>query len=192
MPTINDQIITVAERFEGLTEIVSNKEWDDAKTKGIDARALALKGMLKAAGHEDGWPYCMTFSKGVWVTAYTEFVPGNPAIAQIKKLLGPSVMESFSNCMNAGLIATVPMVGAIFFMQNGKSWQGHAGIVERVEDQFVYTIEANTSPGATATQADRDGGIGTGGVWRKKRSRDMTRNPNGLYLRGFLNPIPVG
>lgn len=184
--TIGDRIIATAEEFEGLVEIISNAEWDDPKTKGPDARAAKFEKLLKSAGHADGAPYCASFVEGVWIAAYRENA-STAILAQIQGLLTPHVMTSFNNCNRAGLISQVPQRGAIGFMQNGDRSTGHAFLVRGVQAGMISTIEANTSP----TDAnERDGGIGTGGVYRKRRHLSFIRR-NGLWLRGFLNPIPV-
>jgi hypothetical protein len=184
---ISDRIIQIAEEFEGLVEIISNSEWDDLKTRGPDPRSIAFESMLKRAGHNDGWAYCMSFCEGCWVEAYKELSAKPQTIARIRTILSPSVMNSYTAAREAGLITKAPKPGAILFMQSGSKWTGHAGIVTDVEPTgFIRTIEANTSP----TDAnERDGGTGTGGVWRKRRALTFTQRSSGLWLRGFLNPI---
>jgi hypothetical protein len=183
---IQDRIVAVAEEFEGLVEIKSNTDWDDLSTKGKDPHAETFKSMLKRAGHNDGWPYCMSFCEGIWVTAYSDAKASAKVIAKIRELLSPSVMNSYQKCRESGLISREPHRGAIGFMQKGKTWQGHAFLVSDVDAGWIRTIEANTSPGPD--QNERDGGIGLGGVWRKKRSTSFVEK-SGLWLRGFINPI---
>ncbi len=175
------KIVDVADDFEGLVEVRSNAAWRDA------ARGAKFKAMIKRAGHEDGWPYCMSFCEGVWRVAYEE---AGRDFSLLGKLLNPSVLGSYGNLKNAGinLRPAVPMEGAIFFMQSGSSGNGHAGIVTACDGKFLATIEANTSPSAVDVAADRDGGIGTGGVWRKRRLYDFAKKP-GLWLKGILNPM---
>ena len=188
---IADRIIAVAEDYEGLVEVISNAEWDDPKTAGKDTRAAKFEQMLKASGHNDGWAYCMSFCEGVWITAYSEQQNVTTAILkQIKGILGPHVMTSYNNAARDGLISRVPQVGGIGFMQNGSGSAGHAFLVRGIANGFLSTIEANTSPSPTSSAADRDGGIGTGGVWRKKRLLSLTKK-SGLWIKGFLNPLPV-
>ena len=189
---INDRIIAVAEDYEGLVEVISNAEWDDPKTAGKDTRAAKFEAMLKSAGHEDGYAYCMSFCEGAWSVAYSEQKNVTTGLlAQIKGILMPHVMTSYHNANNAGLISRVPERGAIGFMQNGSSSSGHAFLVLGLENGYINTIEAKTSPSAKDTAADRDGGIGTGGVWRKRRLNSLTKRISGLWIRGFLNPIKV-
>lgn len=57
---------------------------------------------------------------------------------------------------------TIAHVGDIVvFKRNGG---GHIAIVERVEGNVVFTVEANTSPGRGGSQWNGDG------VWRRKRT----------------------
>lgn len=187
--SINDKIIEVAEKFEGLVEVKSNTDWDFPKTKGKDPEAEEMKRMLKRAWHQDGYAYCMSWTEGVWVTAYEQIGAKPETVRLVQQLFSPSVMESFSKCKEKGLIFQEPKRGAVFFYQMGNKWQGHAGIVELVKDGWMHTIEANTSPSPTSAQADRDGGIGTGGVWRKRRIISTKPSTKSLWLRGFVNPI---
>jgi hypothetical protein len=182
---INDIIVATAEEFEGLVEVKSNAEWDDPKTKGKDRRAVVFEEMIKRAGHQDGWPYCMSFCEGVWRVSYEQAGASSARRNRIAGLLNPSVMKSFRACADAGLIERDPVKGAIMFMQKGGGGYGHAGIVVYVEANWFFTIEANTSP---SDPDDRDGGIGTGGVWRKKRIVTYGSRP-GLHLRGFVHPL---
>ena len=186
--SINEHIIKVAEEFEGLVEIISNAEWDLPKTKHKDPVAAKFEAMLKRSGHEDGWPYCASFVEGVWRTAYEEADASAKTLKLISGLLGPHVMTSFRNCKDAGLISQVPQIGAVMFMQSGASDSGHAGLVAQPGGSFFNTIEANTSSG---NPNERDGGLGEGGVWRKKHQLIFQPKNKGLWLRGFLNPILV-
>jgi len=186
--TINEKIVDIAEDFEGLVETLSNAEWDNLRTKGRDESAGTFEQMIKRAGHQDGWPYCMSFCEGVWVTAYEQSDACPNLISRIRRLLSPSVMNSYTDCAEAGLISREPQRGAIMFMQAANTWRGHAGIVSDVDGLWFRTIEANTS---TSDANERDGKVGTGGVWRKRRQLALVPKTSGLWLRGFLNPISI-
>jgi hypothetical protein len=184
---LGNAIVDIADDYEKLVEVVSNAKWDNPHTKGPDAIAKEFEELLKGEGsHQDGWAYCMSYARAVWVVALKRAGASPTVIKRIKSILSPSVMNSYNAAREAGLATKIPKVGAIMFMQNGGKWTGHAGIVTAVEDGYFHTIEANTSP---SDANERDGGIGTGGVWRKKRSLDFTPKKNGLWLRGFMNPF---
>lgn len=183
--TINERIIADARQFANLIETKSNAEWDDPATPGIDARARLLRATLIATGWQPGWAYCAAFVEGIWSLAYAEV--GSAQLVRVKRLLTASVMQSLANCQKENLIARSPVPGAIFFMQNGKSWTGHAGIVTKADDQRFWSVEANTSPAPGSVQAEREGD----GIFDGKQHRiDFSPKP-GLWLRGFLNPLPA-
>jgi hypothetical protein len=184
---INLKILEVASRFEGLVELKSNAKWGSKKLKAADPAAAQMERMLKRSGHQDGWPYCMSFCEMVWHVAYEEIGACQETIRMVCRLLNPSVMQSWANVKEAGLNDRVPKLGAIFFMQKGTSGYGHAGIVEDHAETLLHTIEANTSPQPGTTDEDRDGGVGTGGVWRRRRAYRFGKG-SGLHLVGFLNP----
>lgn len=146
---------------------------------------MDLSGAIYVCGN------CMTYCEGVWTVAYTEQKASTGLLAQIRGILTPHVMTSYNNALSAGLISRVPERGAIGFMQNGTGSSGHAFLVLGMDNGYINTIEANTSPSAKDVAADRDGGIGTGGVWRKRRLFSLERKLSGLWIKGFLNPISV-
>ena len=60
--------------------------------------------------------------------------------------------------------------GWILVWRRGSTWQGHVGIVYKGTRRGVWTIEANTTPGRSTPQREREGD----GVW--KRWREWQRN----------------
>ena len=179
-----EKIIEVATRWLNLHEVAANAVWDDLGTQGPDRRAEELKDAMRASGWQEGWSYCAALVEAVWRTAYVEL--GAPAglITEIGRRLTPSVMASLRNW--EGHTSLWPEPGAIFFMQKGRSWQGHAGIVVQHVVDRISTIEGNTSPEPRTTEADREGD----GVF--KRVRPVSFAPRtGLWMRAFLNPLPL-
>lgn len=188
---IGDKIIEVAEQFEGLVEIVSNTKWDDLSTPGHDARADKLIQILKYGGHVDGAPYCASGVEGVWKVAYEDQKASTAILAQISQILTPHVLTSYRNALSANLVTKTPKKGAIGFMRNGNTSNGHAFLfIDMADSKTMNTIEFNTSPSAKDIAQDRDGGIGLGGVWRKRRTLDFAPT-SGLWLMGFMNPLPL-
>ena len=154
VPGAGPKIVEVATRFLGLFETKSNAVWDDPTTPGVDANAGDLRRLLESVGWQAGWPYCAAFCEAVWKQAYTELGASARLLQRIASRLTPSVMDSFKNW--DGSVSTVPRAGAIFFMQKGSSWQGHAGIVVRVGQDVLSTIEGNTSPDPKDAASDRE------------------------------------
>lgn len=72
-----------------------------------------------------------------------------------------------------------PNIGDLMVWKNPNSFQGHIGIVvDILPNNYVQTIEANTSPDSKGNQ--RDGG----GVYYKTRKIGMISSK--LLLRGFV------
>ena len=190
---IGQRIIDRATSFLGLHETASNAAWDNPATAGADAAAQELLKALEATGWQKGWAYCASLVEAVWRSAYVDAQAPAALVQRISTLLTPSVMQSFNNCNGAQpdrLIARSPIPGAIFFLQKGQSGFGHAGLYVRsgaAGSNVFATIEGNTSdPSAVSTEErEREGE----GIYKKTRRLDYTPKP-GLWLRGFLNPIP--
>lgn len=85
---------------------------------------------MEDAGWQAGWSYCAAYCEAVWKKAYKNLGAPNSVIKKIAHNLTPSVMTSFNN-WDSELIARNPIAGSIFFMQKGRAWKGHAGIVVR-------------------------------------------------------------
>lgn len=181
---IGQKIISVASTFIGLQETKQNAEWDNPSTVGRDEAADALRKALRASGWMAGWPYCAAFVEACWRIAYTELGAPDQLLTRIKLRLTPSVLQSYNN-WKPDSTQREPEPGAIFFMQLGHTAYGHAGLVVHQNGDAISTIEGNTSPMPGSSALDRDGD----GIFKKVRLLDF--NPkSGLWLKGFLNPIP--
>ena len=180
---IGNDIIRIATRFVNLYETDSNAAWDDPGTVGSDPQATELRRLMEQCGWHAGWAYCAAFCEAVWRTAYTDLQAPTPIIQEIAAKLTPSVMQSFHHW--GSRVTRVPLPGSVFFMQLGATGNGHAGIVVKATETRFATIEGNTSPDPNDAEADREGD----GVFKRTRSLDFTQR-SGLWLRGFLNPIP--
>lgn len=181
---VGNKIVETAAHFVNLYETRQNAVWDNPDTAGEDPEGDALRRMMEACGWQAGWPYCAAFCEAMWHTVYQELGAPEPLRKEIAQKLTPSVMKSFNNWGEERTTHT-PLRGAIFFMQKGDSGYGHAGIVVKSTGSVISTIEGNTMPDPTDAAMDREGD----GVFRRTRSLDFTRK-SGLWLRGFLNPIP--
>jgi hypothetical protein len=181
--TIGIEIISVGSRFLNLYEKKSNAFWDNPDTAGLDPEGDELKKMMQDCGWQPGWPYCAAFCEAVWRKAYRNLGAPSEVISKFADKLTPSVMVSFKNWGEAR-ISRQPLPGSIFFMQKGKTGNGHAGIVVKAGGTHFASIEGNTSPDPKDAEADREGD----GIFRRTRSLDFSPK-SGLWLRGFLNPI---
>lgn len=177
------EIIAQATRFVNLKETANNAAWDDPDTSGQDAAALELRYLLEATGWQAGWPYCAAFCEAVYMRAYKTLGASPKVLAVLSQRFTPSVMLTYKQ-LGSYAQHTVPLPGAVFFMQKGQSGNGHAGVVVLPGQTNFSTIEGNTSPSPASAQADREGD----GVYKKVRSLDFTKK-SGLWLRGFFNPL---
>jgi surface antigen len=111
------------------------------------------------AGHANGYPWCATFLVAIAARVGLE-LPSTSAYT-------PAMANGFRA---AGRWHTTPQPGdfAFFdFPDNVRRIQ-HVAVVEAVNpDGSLTTIEGNTSPSATGSQANG------GGVWRRRRARGL-------------------
>lgn len=177
------EIVRCAKQYVGLKEVIPNKKWDDPTTPGPDARAKKFEEWIKKAGHQDGWPYCMSACKAI-VKEALENLGLTPQYLWLLQAINPSVMQSFNNLNKIGKISKSPIPGSIGFMQKHLSQNGHAFIVERLQGNVLLTLEGNTSIGSTLEiEADRNGD------WFTFKTRPLSFSPSrGLWIRGFWNP----
>lgn len=178
LEAIRRAIISTAERFLNLTESANNARWDDVATAGPDVRAGELRQALLDTGWQTGWAYCSSFTEVCWRAAYKN----RPELALISRAITPSVMSTYENFNRLKRITRTPAIGSLMLMQNGDSWQGHAGIVTGLDGGFLLTIEGNTSSNVASREGD--------GVYRKRKTLSFTKS-SGLWIRGFVNPFAL-
>lgn len=173
-------VLDVARDYLDLSEIAQNREWSDA-----DASARLRRLMMEEGSWEPGWAYCMSFVKATYVQGYLNAGADPDLVRKVARKLTPSVMTSYSNCMPL-ITRDVPKTGAIGFMRNGTSWNGHAFLVVLASPRSrMLTLEGNTMPAAGVDAKQREGD----GIYaRADRRRDFTAT-KGLHLLGFLNPL---
>ena len=182
---IADRIIAAATKYLNLTEVAPNAKWDNLSTKGEDPVAKELLESMLATGWQTGWAYCAAFAEACWREGYA----GRPELGLISKNITPSAMGTWENFSRLKRVSKTPSPGALMIWQNGKSWQGHVGVVISAipKDYKVITIEGNTAPNPGSVQTDREGD----GIYRKARALDFTEKPRGLNLKGFVNPFII-
>ncbi len=112
---------------------------------------------LKSVGLGGGYPWCMAFVYWCVNEASKEQGKKNPLAKTGGVLTQLSRSSSRSN--------KIPEVGSIFIMDFGNG-AGHTGFVERIEGNYVHTIEGNTNGSGS-----RVGGV----VMRQKRAISKIR-----------------
>lgn len=174
-------ILVTASKFMGLVETRPNNKWDLLKTPGEDEAAEELRSELLKIGWGPGYAYCIAGVEVVWRQAYAALGRADVA-ARVGKLLTLGVVDSYNRIKAAGLAATEPVPGAICFLQStSKPEQGHAFIVRGKKAHVLTTYEFNTSPGATGSAQEREGG----GNFARSRTLPVP----GFRLLGYLNPL---
>lgn len=154
------KVIEVAEAEVGYLEKASNKYLDD-KTKNAGysnftkyARDLdSIKNFYN--GKKNGFPWCDVFVDWCFVKAYGAET-AKKMLYQPNSSLGAGCQYSANYFKAAGKFYAYPQVGdQIFFASGGEAY--HTGLVYKVTNTTVYTIEGNTS-GANGV-VDNGGGV---------------------------------
>ena len=182
---LGDKIIESALHFAGLYELKNNTLWADPAVHR-DVLADEFLGFLKTAGWYAPLPYCAALCKAAWLRGYAACgAPGN-FLDSLRKRLTLSVMQDFENFQSQVVQTKTPLPGALGLYQLGSEFHGHAVIVIKSVGGMMATIEGNTSPQPGTAEHDREGD----GVYKRTRTIDFTPKRSGLWLRGFLNPMP--
>jgi hypothetical protein len=163
------RIVRTAKKFIGQEEIRNNMGFIDAEFQ---------KMISQYGDYMAGNQWCMSFAKAVWLLTF-----GKKYQAQLDELLTPSTITTWTNFENdkSGDFKTSdkPSRGAIVIWQqhvNGApQWKGHAGIVQKWNNEEFQTIEGNT---AAIQGIDR--------VAEKIHTYKWDVN-NGLRLKGFIS-----
>jgi len=167
---LQKQIIDTAKSYVGIKEIRGNLGWTSE----------AFEEKMLETGWKTGQAWCAYFTELVWSEVYDSvglaknldrYFSGSAR----RTLLKFSEAEGWET-------GTVPVPGAVVIwklVKGGRDkWQGHAGIVTKVLDSHMETVEGNTNSGGS-----REGDV----VAEKTRKYNFTVQ-NGLALEGFLYP----
>lgn len=169
-----ERVIAVAEAEIGYLEKKSNKDLDSKTGNAGSANYTKynrdMKAWAKSAGLNDQW--CQNFVDWVFVTAF--------GLELAKKLIytftnytptGSGAFKKKDRYIKRG--KGKPKRGdVIYFFNSSKGRIGHVGIVYKVTDSKVYTIEGNTS--GASTLVTNGGGV-------RKKSYSLTSS----YIDGY-------
>lgn len=150
--------VEVARRYLGHKEMPGN----------IFDPKSPLGKIIIEAGQKDGEAWCAYFTEAIFVET-------------LRALFSASAVQTFHNFKNAGYeISETPIVGALVIWQRYKdgkpTWQGHAGIVTKVNhDGSFLSIEGNTN-----SAGSREGDS------VQEKVRKNIRVENGLNIIGFV------
>jgi hypothetical protein len=109
----------------------------------------------RAVSVPPGSPYCAAFVSAVLTDVRCTAITTRSARARA------FIAERRGLVLDVHAQTRAEVGDILVFKRNGG---GHIAIVERVEGNVVYTVEANTSPGRGGSQWNGDG------VWRRKRT----------------------
>lgn len=134
---------------------------DEVKVRevGGNNRGKWVAAFLASVGLGEGYPWCaaaMVFASVVAKAPLPKRPEYNPA----------AVMGWQRWADDNETLVSSPRRGDIA-MRRTSATTGHIGVVVRVVGPLVYSIEGNTSPGASGSQADG------GGLYRRVRSRSF-------------------
>lgn len=157
--------IEVARKYVGMKE----------KDGNVFDETTVLGQAIHKAGQKDGEAWCAYFAEAVFCEAFPE------RNGELRKLFSASAVQTFNNFVDAGFnIHVHPMPGDLVIWQRYKDgkkvWQGHAGIVTKVNpDESFNTVEGNTN-----SEGSREGDS------VQEKHRKNTFKEDGLNVLGFI------
>ena len=172
MANYASELIKVAEAEVGYLEKETNKNLDSKKANAGDnnynkyARDFDTKYPNFYNGKKNGYAWCDVFVDWCFVKAF--------GVDEALKLLGQPLKSCGAGCSwsmkyykQIGCFYTSPKAGdQIFFYNSNKNDVVHTGLVYKVDANYVYTVEGNTSSAS--------GVVANGGAVEKKK-----------YTRGY-------
>lgn len=174
-----DKVILIAKEQEGYLEKKSNKDLDDKlKNAGSNNYTKFARDLDNIPnfynGKKQGYAWCDVFVDWCFVQAF--------GVDRAKELLcqpdnscGAGVGYSCDYYKKKGQFYTEPQVADQIFFKNSQGIRTHTGIVYKVDSNYVYTIEGNTS--------SESGVIANGGCVRCKKYA-----LNYKYIYGYGRP----
>lgn len=161
-----DDVIKIAQDQVGYMEKASPKDLDSKTANaGYNNYTKYARDLNKWIGPPfvDGYAWCLSFCVWCFVKAF--------GTKKAKELLGgwtaycPTAVGWFKEM---GRWYTTPKAGDLIFFYDSDRDYGHVGLVEKVGNGVVYTIEGNTSPQSGVV-------ANGGGVYKKQYSVDYYR-----------------
>jgi hypothetical protein len=172
MVPIEKEIVKAAYEFLGEEEIRGNKGFKNSR----------FEDLMKAVGWKVGQAWCSYFVELVWRWAYSQ--QNSIIAAELEGLFSGGAVATFSAFEKSPDFETTrsPGVGSVVIWQyyaNGVArWQGHAGIVIRVHENYFETIEGNTN----------DDGVREGYEVALRLRKYNYNTQDGLRIKGFIKP----
>ena len=145
-----DKVISIAMQEDGYLEKKSNKDLDDkianAGNNNYTKYARDLDNIKDFYnGKKQGYAWCDVFVDWCFVQAFG-VDHAKELLCQPNKSLGAGVYYSanyYKQCKQ--FYKSKPKAGDQIFFNNSKGNAQHTGLVYKVDNKYVYTIEGNTS-----------------------------------------------
>lgn len=151
MSNLSDKALSIAITQVGQDEKPHGSNWGHP-----------VQDYLHSVGIDFPASWCMSFVFWCYQEAATQLQGINSAIKS------GGVLNVW-NKADSAIRATVPSVGSVFIMDHGHGL-GHTGIVEKFDDNFIYTVEGNTNDTGSREGIE---------VCRHKRTR--------ASIKGYIN-----
>lgn len=150
-------VINIALKEDGYLEKASNKNLDSKRENAGRANYTKYARDLDAIpgfynGKKQGYPWCDVFVDWCFVQAFGA-EEAKKLLNQPEKSLGAGCKYSAMYFKNKGqFFEKNPVPGDQIFFLDSSGEEGHTGIVYKVDNKYVYTVEGNTSsePGVVA------------------------------------------
>lgn len=178
MANTADKVIAIAKAEVGYLEKASNSNLDSKTGNAGDknftkyARDLdAITGYYN--GKKNGYEWCTVFVAWCFIQAFGAAAAKKMLCQPEKDNYAASCTQAVKYWRNNGRFSTTPKVGSQIFFGSGVDSCTHTGLVYAVDNNYVYTIEGNTS--------STSGVVANGGSVQKKS-----------YLRNYKKIVGYG
>lgn len=144
-----EKLINIAKAEIGYLEKKSNKDLDSKTANAGKGNYTKYARDLDNIpnfynGKKNGYPWCDVFVDWLFVQTFG-VDKAKELLLQPNKSLGAGCTYSARYYKNANQYHKTPKVGDQIFFTNSKGSIVHTGIVYKVDNTYVYTIEGNTS-----------------------------------------------
>lgn len=144
-----EKLLQIARNELGYLEKASNAQLDDptanAGNKNYTKYARDMDKLGAYNTPKNGYAWCAVFVLWCFTQAFGLDI-AQKMLAQTKGGTGAGCTPSARSFKAAGRFYTTPEIGdQIFFTNDGGTTSNHTGIVVKIENGKVYTIEGNTS-----------------------------------------------
>lgn len=142
------KVIEVALSFVGYHEKASNKDLDTDKNNGSGnwnkfAKYLDDFGDYYQ-GKKNGYPWCECYVDACFAMAYTRKI-GQRMLYQPNKSYGAGCVQSVGYYKANNAFDKNPKVGDQIYFSYGSGEADHTGLVYKLTDSYVFTVEGNSN-----------------------------------------------